>query len=172
MIARWLPRFALASLAATTLLAGSASATEIWTGRTFGFSKAPFANINLAANQDRITPAVWLTRANTMGLFNIKQEAAYVHNVSPLDTEWATGNAVDYASLTFQPWELWNEANPPAYLNVDAVMHLISEDIYVDIRFTAWGGGTSGGSFSYLRALPPVVPTQPTSWGRIKQLYR
>src|SRR6266436_4447480 len=65
----------------------SAGATEVWMGRTFGFSKAPGANPTLPANQDRISPLVWITRGSTMGIYNIKQEASYVHNLSPKGTE-------------------------------------------------------------------------------------
>jgi hypothetical protein len=173
MIRRRLLRvLTLSSLLAAGVLAGPAAATQIWSGRTFAFSKAPFANPNLPANQDRITPLVWITRANTMGIYNIKSETAYVHNVSPAGTEWATGDAINHASLTFQDWENWTGNNPPATIGVNACVHLISEDIYLDIVFDTFGGGTSGGTFSYHRAVDPTTPTAPTSWGRIKKLYR
>jgi len=166
-------RTVAAAFLLTLLIAPApASATEIWSGRTFGFAKAPFANPTLPENQDRITPLVWITRANTMGIFNIAQEAAYVANVSPAGTEWATGDAVNYANLVFQPWQLWTQNNPMATIGVNAVVHLIGEDIYVDIVFDAFGGGTSGGSFAYRRALPPATPARPTTWGRVKALFR
>ena len=41
-------------------------------------------------------------------------------------------------------------------INNPGVVHLISEDIYFDIRFTDWGreaGG--GGAFAYFRSTPP-----------------
>lgn len=151
---------------------GPATATQIWSGRTFLFTKTPFANPSLPANQDRITPLVWITRANTMGIFNIKSEAAFVHFVSPAGTEWATGDAINHASLTFQDWESWTGTNPPATIGVNACAHLIAEDIYLDIVFVTFGGGTSGGTFSYRRAVDPATPAAPTSWGRIKKLYR
>ena len=171
MMRRWLPLFILAALSLVSAPL-AANATEVWTGRTYGFTKLPFANPALAQNQDRITPVVWITRGNTMGIFNIAQEGAYTHNVSPKDTEWATGDAVNHASLTFQNWEDWTGANPPSTVGVNACVHLISEDIYLDIVFDAFGGGTSGGSFSYRRALPPAVSTDRATWGRVKKLYR
>ena len=170
MIRRWLPGVLV--LLALSTGARSATATQVWSGRTFSFTKAPFANPNLPANQDRITPLVWITRANTMGIFNIKVESAYVTNVSPAGTEWATGDAINHATLAFQPWQLWTGANPPATIGVNACVHLITEDIYLDIVFDGFGGGTSGGTFSYRRAVDPVTPVAPTSWGRIKKLYR
>ena len=52
-------------------------------------------------------------------------------------------------------------------------MHIKDGDIYLDIKFTSWGALTGGGgAFSYLRALPPVVHTDASTWGRVKALYR
>lgn len=170
MTGRWLPLLlvTVVSLAAVS----QAQATEIWSGRTFGFSKTPFGSPTLPQNQDRITSTVWLSRANTQGLFNVALESVFQRGVSPKNTEWATGDAVNHASLTFANWETWTGMNPTSSVGVNACMHIIDADIYVDIVFTAWGGSSSGGSFSYLRAVPPVVPTRATSWGRIQQLYQ
>jgi hypothetical protein len=41
----------------------------------------------------------------------------------------------------------------------DAVLHLISENIYLSIKFTSWTSGANGGGFSYERSTPPVVAT-------------
>ena len=36
-------------------------------------------------------------------------------------------------------------------------MHLVAEDTYIDVRFTNWGGITTGGRFTYRRsALVPA----------------
>ena len=167
---RWL----LVLLAAFALSSVSiAHATEVWSGRTFGFSKAPFANPALPANQDRITPTCWITRGNTMGIYNIALETGFTHLESPKNTEWATGDAVNHASLAFTDWETWTASNPPATVGVNACMHIKDGDIYLDIKFTSWGALTGGGgAFSYLRALPPVVHTDASTWGRVKALYR
>lgn len=168
--------YALTSLAALALALGLAAAAaparalEIWSGRTYPFAKADGADWTLAANQDRITPTVWLTRKTTAGLFNIAQEPGY-SSASPAGTEWATGDAVNHASLTFQPWVQWAQNNPPGTVGVNAVVHLIAADIFIDIRFDSWSA-LGGGGFSYSRAVQPVVPTAPRSWGRIKALYR
>jgi hypothetical protein len=148
-------------------------ATEIWSGRTFAFSRAADADYTQAVNQDRITPLVWITRAGTQGIFNIKTESAYTMNASPAGTEWATGDAVNHASLTFRPWQTWAANNPPATVGRDAVLHLIAEDIYIDIRFDSWGVGfDGGGAFAYHRAVEPPIPTLGASWGRLKSFYR
>lgn len=161
------------ALGALVIAAVPANATEVWSGRNYGFSKAPFANPTLAVNQDRITDHVWITRGNIQGIYNIEQESAFTHNLSPVDTEWAFGDAVNHASLTFQDWEDWASGNPMATIGLNACVHLISDDIYLDIVFDEFSGGsTSGGSFAYRRALPPVTPTHADTWGRIKSLYR
>jgi len=169
LLLRTIPLFALFSI----LVVGSACAAQIWSGRTFSFSKSGGANPALPANQDRITPLVWITRGNTQGIYNAYSEVAYSSFYSPAGTEWATGDAVNYSSLSFSPWELWNGSFPPLMVGVNAVVHLIDEDIYIDIRFDSWASGLlGGGGFSYHRASEPATPTRSTTWGRVKTLYR
>jgi len=138
---------------AAPALAGERTPT-IWSGRHYFFEKENFADWNLPENQDRITDTVRITRKNNQGIFNIAQEDEYNDLVSPADTEWATGNALDWMNLDFEPWVIWVGANPPSSVGVNAVVHLISEDIYIDIRFESWTSGGLGGGFSYLRAEP------------------
>lgn len=129
-------------------------AQTVWNGPVITFSKAAFANPSLAANQDRITNSTWITRAATRGLYNVFSEGGYVDNISPANTEWATGSLANYASLSYQAWEAWAGGPPniPNIVGVQAVVHLIAENIYIGIRFTSWGAGAgAGGSFSYER---------------------
>lgn len=109
------------------------------------------------SNQDRLTPKVWITRAARQGIFNAAQETNYTHNFSPADTEWANGTLANSASLTYTNWEDWNGRNPPSMVGQPAVMHLISEDIYVAVTFTFWGQSGSGG-FAYQRSTAPPPP--------------
>jgi hypothetical protein len=144
------------ALASGLLAAAPAPALEVWSGRTHVFTKPDGADWTLAENQDRITGHVWITRKNSQGLFNIAQEDGYSAG-SPAGTEWATGNAADHASLSFLPWVQWAANNPPGTIGVDAVVHLIAEDIYLDIRFDSWTGAAGGGGFSYTRAVKPTA---------------
>jgi hypothetical protein len=48
-------------------------------------------------------------------------------------------------------------------LGRDAVLHLIAEDIYIDIRFTNWAQ-RSGGGFTYVRSTPP--PASPPTFAQ------
>ncbi len=125
-----------------------------WTGPPVIFTKAPFADWTLPANQDIITPNVSITRANTQGIFNITQEASYNFLFSPADTEWAMGTiAAGVGTLSFSDWESTIGSCPPCVLTLEMVLHLITDDIYIDIVFTQWGqGAPGGGSFSYTRS--------------------
>jgi hypothetical protein len=132
------------------------------------FSKENYADWTAEENQDRITDLVWLTRADNKGIFNIVQEEEYnnVADISPLGTEWANGSIADgIENLTFTTWSASNPNSPVEEIGVPKVLHLIEEDIYIDLVFTSWtqGGGGSGtgfgGGFSYQRSTPSVVNT-------------
>ncbi|MCX6876807.1 MAG: PQQ-dependent sugar dehydrogenase [Verrucomicrobia bacterium] len=143
------------------------NAPVVWNGPALAFSKASGAAWTQPQNQDRITESVWLTRASTQGLFNLKTESSYTHSLSPVGTEWAYGTTASYASLTYQNWETWTGGaggGPPSTVDKDAVVHLINGNIYIDIKFTSWGG--AGGGFSYVRSTPPLTALE--AW---RQLY-
>jgi hypothetical protein len=142
------------------LLAGMASshASITWDGPAMTFTKPSGANWNDQAYQDRLTDNVWLTRANTRGLFNINVESSYTSFFSPAGTAWADGTTANLTNLTFFTWEAWNGHNPPSMLNRDAVLHLITDDIYLNIKFTVWDERTGGG-FAYERATAIPEPS-------------
>ena len=117
-----------------------------------------------------------ITRGNTMGIYNADLEEAFnlenggigVDNVSPAGTEWAfsglNGNpvfsygqgAAEYQNLTFSDWETASGGTHSFPVNLvenAAVVHLVSDDIYLDLQFLSLGFGMSGdNSFSYIRA--------------------
>ncbi len=113
----------------------------IWTGTPLTFSKADGTDWTQEVNQDRITDNVWLTRADTGGLFNIASATEYMSSMSPVDTEWAFGIIADIETLTFDTWENTNGSDPQGMLNLDMVLHLITDNTYIDIKFTSWTGG-------------------------------
>ena len=139
------------------LLSATVEATTIWAGPPIVFAKQDFADPALAANQDRITSNVWLTRGSTRGVYNIAKESVFNHNVSPIGTEWATGSAANWQSLTFTDWETWagGSSSVPTIVNRPAVLHLVADDIYLDITFLGWTPTASGGGFSYARSTVP-----------------
>ena len=131
-----------------------------WTGAKITITKADFADWTNPANQDIITENVILTRADNRGLFNFDKETEFdnVDYTSPLDTEWAIGTiALGVGTLTFDTLNNTHEDNPTSILDVDLVLHLITDDIYIDFKLTAWtqGGGNGaggGGGFAYERS--------------------
>ena len=133
-------------------------AQTIWEGTRTTIVKEPNADPADAANQDRITENVWITRAATMGFYNAKTETGYTNFISPTDTEWSFGTTEDIATLNFQPWQTAINSNPPASIGKDMVMHLISDDIYIDFKLLQWSaGGGGGGGFSYERTTDNVA---------------
>ena len=117
------------------------------------FIKEDGANPTLEANQDRITDNVWLTRGNNGGqIFNIKVSSTYNKNNSPLDTEWAVGDKANKDNLTFTTFR--QAVKPQSIVGQNLVVHLIPDDIYLNVRFTSWSSGKRGG-FSYIRDKVP-----------------
>jgi hypothetical protein len=123
------------------------------------------ADTNDPLNQDRMTANVWLTRASTEGMFNIApgHESAYIRPTSPDDTLWATSvmsanngktiAATNWQQLSFTNWApAYGGPGPALGANItthNAVVHLLTDDIYLDLTFTSF---TSGGDFTYQRS--------------------
>lgn len=131
----------------------------IWDGDPITVTKANNADWTLEENQDRITPTIWLTRKNAQGQFNIAEETGYSFG-SPVDTEWGWGTTADIGSITFYNWEeATNDFNPYGdHLNISdgpMVLHLITDDIYIDLQYNSWTSGGGGGGFSYTRSSDP-----------------
>ncbi len=125
----------------------------IWTGAIITFTKSDGANPNAEENQDRITDNVWITRGNSGGqIYNAKEESSSDKPSSPADTEWAVGTTSDIGSLTFLPFR--DAISPKNAVGVDMVLHLITDDIYIDVKFTQWSSGRRGG-FAYERSTEP-----------------
>src|SRR5262245_24201183 len=114
-------------------IANVVNAATIWNGPKITFSKFRGQDETNPAFQDRITPRVWLTRGNTRGLYNIRQESFFSRGVSPVDTEWAFGTTADLPNLKFTDWVAFHGGCSPCQVGRNAVVHLISEDIYIDI---------------------------------------
>jgi hypothetical protein len=135
-----------------------AHSATVWDGPLLTYNQ-PSPDPTQAANQDRITSGVWLTRAVSGGLFNAVTETFFT-NTSPADTEWAFGTLDNYASLPYADWLDWlNGKSPTTMVGSNIVVHLISEDIYISFKFSFWASKGTGG-FTYQRSTPlPPTPT-------------
>jgi hypothetical protein len=169
-------RFALVAVAALAF-AEAAAAQLVFTGLDYNFTKPNGADIDDPQFQDRLTQSVWLVRGDSQGLFNKKTETEW-NATSPQDTEWATYinnpgdtiSATNWASLDFDNWvDAYGGTGggnlPTRLTGGNAVLHLIPEDIYLDVRFTSWAAGRDleGAGFSYLRSI--ITVPEPHSIG-------
>lgn len=145
---------------ACLLLFTTISAQTIWDAEIISFAKEDNADWTLEENQDRITDNVWITRGNNQGIFNIASETSFMNNVSPSDTEWSFGSTADIDDLTFTDWQTAVNSNPQGSIDQPMVVHLITDDIYIDIMFTAFTGGGPGGGFAYARASEETLGTE------------
>ena len=152
---RRLVTLALLGVLVLDSLSNCAHSQTIWDGPRITASKAAFADPTLEENQDRITDNVWLTRGNVRGLYNIQQEAAFINNFSPADTRWALGSTDSFDSLTYTDFQDFvlstvGSGNILELIDQDIVLHLITDDIYIDFTLKEWGlGSGGGGSFTY-----------------------
>ena len=143
-----------AALALTALaLPAAMHAATVWTG-----PRITRSDVN---DPDQMTATVALTRGGTQGLYNSAQEAGFTHFLSPKDTEWANGTTANYASLSYTDWNTWSKTingGPPNTVGVNAVVHLKTDDIYLDIKFLSWA---TGGPYSYERSTPGTPSNNP-----------
>ena len=122
----------------------------VWSGPTLTFEKANEADPTLPANQDRITPAVWLTRGNDGGqIYNASTESSADKEASPDGTRWAEGTTADLAELSFTRFRA-AVGDPKQVVGKDLVLLLVEENVVIDVRFTRWATGKLGG-FAYER---------------------
>lgn len=127
----------------------------VWDGPLMTFTKQNFDDPSSENSQDRITNLVWLTRGNSgVQLYNAKIESNSSKSNSPEDTRWAFGTTSNLGSLTFSTFR--GTSKPKLAVGQNMVVHLISDDIYIDIKITSWeSGSNSGGGFSYERSTNP-----------------
>lgn len=147
----------VAGAAVFVLAALPAPAATVWNGPLLTFTEVSGADPTLPANQDRLTTNVWITRGAIQGIYNAALENGYnkADYSSPADTEWAYGALTNYASLHYTTWAAMSGKHPPSMVGKPAVVHLITDDIYLAVTFTSWGG--SSGGFSYQRSTPAAV---------------
>jgi hypothetical protein len=147
------------------------AAPAVYSGFDVSFTKPAYADPTLPENQDLLTANVALTRGSIQGLYNAVQEAGWAGDrSSPADTEWATAwnndifetiAASNWSALSYTTWaEAYGGFQNLQYniTQLNAVVHLTTDDVYLDLWFTDWSSG-GGGTFTYYRStLPPPGP--------------
>ena len=126
----------------------SQGSSVIWTGEKITFSKLALGDA------DALTSNVTLKRGANSGLYNNVSETENT-SISPADTRWAYGTTQDdLSSLSFDTFKnavgQGNQGNKPP-MGSDLVLHLVTDDIYMDITFLTW---ETNGNYSYERSSP------------------
>ena len=123
----------------------------IWSGPNITITKESGADPTDPANQDAITDLVILTRGERGSLYNLVTESS-AGGSSPEGTEWAKGTTDDLDTLEFKSLKPAADNLLKNVPGEDFVLHLIEDDIYIDVTFISWEDGGSGGGFSYERS--------------------
>ena len=121
-----------------------------------------FTKTDGGTEQDCITPSVCLTRGDQYPIYNALVDPAPTVNVDhsspiPTGTEWAVGTCATVVAADFGPFlsssYAWNSAvnGPPGLPGVASCLHIIAEDLYLDLTFSSWTQSALGGGFSYSR---------------------
>ena len=166
-ISKMAGRLLSAGIGAAALTSMSALASTVWTGPVTNYTQPAPNDGTTAAQQDRITSDLWLTRANRGPMFNAAppySESSYNGDTSPENTMWAEGTIDQYATLTYDTWAnvIGGEGSgPDAPLSANLpgkqfVVHIVSDDIYFAIQFAYWTPFGAGG-YSYSRSTPAAV---------------
>lgn len=125
-----------------------------WTGPDIIFTLGDNSDHRTADNQDRLTDNVIITRSVIGGqIFNFVTETAATSSISPEGTEWAIGSIADVENLSFAPFRETVGDPRDRVVGLDLVLHLIEDDIFIDVTFISWSRERSGG-FSYIRSTP------------------
>lgn len=130
------------------------SALTLWEGTALTFSKPNGGDPTQSENQDRISANVWLTRGDEGILFNAVTEGTAINDSSPAGTEWAQGTFADLEMMEFTNFRAACPSNKPKnVVGIPMVVHLIQDDVYIELTITSWAQGKLGG-FTYQRSTP------------------
>lgn len=131
-------------------------AATLWTGPNINFTESANSRSDVI-----VAGKVVLTRGSSEVLYNTAAGETSAGASSPADTKWAFGALSNFTTLHFQTLaSMRNGDLATLILNRPMVMHLVNEDIYLSVKFTAWGQHGAGG-FAYTRSTPAVA-VQPT----------
>ena len=106
------------------------------------FEKENFADPANVANQDAITERVVLMRGGRDALYNVVLEDS-AGNQSPMGTGWAQGTTANLEGLEFQPLKAAANDQLKRLPGKSFVLHLVEDDIYIDVTFISWTSGNS-----------------------------
>ena len=120
----------------------------LWTGPALEFSKE-----NNSPATDQVTDKVAITRGDDQGIFNSVYETGW-NRPGPFNTLWAFGSLDEINSANFIGWGSLSNWNPRELVDKQLIVWLTEENIFLELKFNSWSGGSSGGGFSYSRSTP------------------
>ncbi len=141
-------------------------ASTIWDGPTNGFFGV--------ATPDPILANVYINRVNDSGssggLYNSGTNTGSSTAIetgpasgSPKGTAWSSsGNTlISYAGISYGNCPMEARGSPSGDIGHTYVVHLLTNDIYLQLTLTNWGGegGVGTKSFGYIRSSPTVPPS-------------
>jgi hypothetical protein len=135
----------------TILQANSTAGSKVWNSGSYTFTKTAVGQV------DEITEFTHITRGYGGFIYNAVDQtgpSGWWCNYTLSNVEWALGNIADWAMLTFSDQVPIPDCYTPNIQNLPLVMHLKSEDIYLQVVFSYWQGG-GGGNFTYTRTTAP-----------------
>lgn len=143
----------------------AARAVEVWTA-------APIVHTG-EQGVDVVTAGVQLDRDDQRGLYNPVLELAFAVATSPAGTRWAFagigGNPTSgFGAAAWPTLQFDTFTNSLAgqigtnILNRPGVVHLIAEDVYIDITVTRWTNAFTGARYTYTRATAPAGVPAPS----------
>jgi hypothetical protein len=133
------------------VLATPLPAATLWTGPNMTYTKSAST-----PNDTILAGKVVLHRGTRDVLYNTAAGETRAATSSPANTEWGFGALTNYQNLSYRSLESMRDGNLAGLiLNRPMVMHIISEDIYLSVKFTTWGQHGVG-TVSYIRSTAPA----------------
>ncbi|MBX2893174.1 MAG: hypothetical protein KF734_19845 [Saprospiraceae bacterium] len=124
----------------------------IWNSGSFIFEKTS------PGQADAIVPSTHITRGYSGFIYNaVTQNGPSASGVcGPVvnNVMWALGYIDDWASLTYTNTMPIPNCSGSSIPGLQLVMHLVAENIYLQVTFNYWQGG-GGGNFTYTRTTGP-----------------
>ena len=154
-------------LSFSLLAVSSTSAATIWAESAVGVTNVDVIALADSGTVDNITTSIGLSRGLGGGIYDVNPDAgAQVRwAFSGLEGNPASIGADDYLTLNFSnsfkgAFGGGNGNVRPNVFNRRGVVHLVADDIYLEITITQWGRSSnvsSQASFAYTRTSGPIA---------------
>ncbi|GAA4736995.1 hypothetical protein GCM10023229_14490 [Flavisolibacter ginsenosidimutans] len=110
-----------------------------------------------AGQYDAISPQTHLGRTtvlNNLICQNVSGQQPCNFNVC--NTQWAYGSIANWNTLSYNTLYTTNGCDPTAMIGRPMVLHLLAENVYLQVTFNSWTAGSPG--FSYNRTTGSLLP--------------